>query len=125
MSSPVVLCIEDDEAVRQVQTVVLQKAGYRVLEAATAAEALQLLAAQNVDVVVADNMPGATAGESLLAELKQRKPEVPILLCTGLLEPPLEARFADAFLSKPGGTQALLEHVAALLARSRHRKKPH
>jgi len=125
MPSPIVLCVDDDDALLDLERIVFERAGYQVVTARTTDEALAALESQPVDVVVADRLVQASAGSTLTEEMKRRKPDVPILLMTGLPDPPPDAAFADDFMRKPGGAKALLEHVSALLARSRQRKKPH
>jgi DNA-binding NtrC family response regulator len=125
MSSPVVLCVDDDDALLDLETIVLERAGYRVITASNSADALAALEREPIDVVVSDRLAQPGAGSTFIEEMKRRKPDVPILLCTGVPGPIPDAQFADDLLTKPGGPQALVQHVAALLARSRERRKPH
>ncbi len=123
MPLPVVLCVEDDDAILDLHTIVLERAGYTVMSAGGATEALRLLLENHIDVVVSDHVHPEPAGLDLFRAMKQHKPEVPILLCTGLVEPPPEALYANDFLVKTAGSRALLEHVAALLRQSPAQKE--
>ena len=79
-----VLLVEDEPAVRRMQTVSLQEAGpFHVLNAAEGQEALDLLRNTAVDAVVTDlQMPGMN-GFQLVAELSTRYPALPVIVLTG------------------------------------------
>jgi|GEM_PF-3970437 signal transduction histidine kinase len=79
------LLVDDEEAVRFLMTRMLRKAGAGlVATAASGAEALeQLLAGDLPDVLILDqNMPGMT-GTQVMAEVRSRHPELPILISSG------------------------------------------
>jgi DNA-binding NarL/FixJ family response regulator len=59
-------------------------------------------------------MPGITGGE-LGEKIKSRFPKTPFILISGVNEIPLQARSADAFLSKVEGPDKLCQQVAAVL----------
>lgn len=75
-----ILLVDDDEAVSYVFRRYLTAAGYAVLSAHSAREALQLHAANRIDAVVTDyRMPGMN-GDALLLALRERPPGLPALL---------------------------------------------
>jgi PAS domain S-box-containing protein len=80
-----ILVIDDEEAVLDVIRRFLQIAGHRVTCVTSGAEALEQIAAgRECDLVILDlMMPREDAGTTF-QRLRQRRPEVPILLCTGL-----------------------------------------
>ena len=94
---------------------------YRLLEAASGEEALQLAAQQPVDLVLLDVMMPGRDGYVTCAELKARAQEhfLPVILITSLGD--LAHRNlgwqagADDFLAKPVDRQELLHRVRALL----------
>jgi two-component system cell cycle sensor histidine kinase/response regulator CckA len=83
-----VLVVEDDLRIRALLVATLADAGYRVLDAPNvdAALALESSHAGAIDLVCTDAvMPGRQARE-LLAELRVRRPEAGILVCSGYSE---------------------------------------
>lgn len=111
----IILCVDDEDNPLVLRKLVLEKAGYQVLMARSATEALQLLASRSVDLVLSDHlMPGITGGE-LGEEIKSRFPETPFILISGVNEIPVQAQSADAFLSKVEGPDKLCQQVAAIL----------
>jgi PAS domain S-box-containing protein len=79
-----VLVVEDNPDVAEVTISMLRELGYAVASASDAAMALQMLDAQNFDLVVSDIvMPGVMDGVALAREARRRRPDLPILLVTG------------------------------------------
>src|SRR3546814_7896167 len=75
---PRVLVAEDDTLVRIAIAEALRDAGFRVMEAASADEALAYLeAAERVDLVFSDiQMPGSLDGFGMARRLRGRPPEI-------------------------------------------------
>jgi PAS domain S-box-containing protein len=106
-----VLVVEDEEAVLDVIRRFLEIAGHKVLCAASMDAALDLLGGrrERVDLVLLDVMvPGAGpsgAEGATFQRLRQCLPDVPILLCTGLVQPDRATRLlqegAVGLLRKP------------------------
>ena len=95
----------------------LELDGYRVLEAAEVAEARRLIASEHVDVVLLDLHVGRERTDDLLAELRRRKPPMPVALVTGstdVLAP--DRPEADAVLAKPFAPDELTATVRRLTA---------
>jgi len=79
-----VLLVDDEEMVRQTTTMQLQDLGYQVTAAASAAVALQLIAGGLApDVLVTDHIMPDKTGAQLARELRQRLPNLPVLIITG------------------------------------------
>jgi CheY-like chemotaxis protein len=113
---PVILCVDDEENPLLLRQLVLQKAGYEVLIAHSAEEALQMLENTPIDLVLSDHlMPGTTGGE-LTQKIKSRDPNLPVILISGVNEVPPGASFADLFLSKVEGPDRLCQEVATVLS---------
>lgn len=75
-----VLLVDDDPGVRFALTEVLTDRGYRVVTAGSGAQALTML--DGVDVVVTDlSMPGMD-GLELVAQIRARRPGLPVILLT-------------------------------------------
>jgi two-component system NtrC family sensor kinase len=82
-SSPALLLVDDDEHVRRALKRVLKRSRCEVFEAADAAQALEILDVQPVQVVVSDyRMPGMSGVEFLRA-VKERWPRIQRVLLTG------------------------------------------
>jgi CheY-like chemotaxis protein len=91
------------------------------VEAANAAEALDLLASRDVDVVILDyNMPGQN-GLELAEELRRRRPDMPIAVATANIQDEIIARARAtnaAFVAKPiteAGLRPFLEDASLKL----------
>ena len=106
-----ILVVEDEILVRMSVVENLLEAGYSVLEASTADEAIALLeGGAEVDVVFSDiQMPGALDGVALLRVVKGRFPSLSVILTSGQVTPPREALGQDTiFVPKPYGPGELL-----------------
>ncbi len=116
MSASHVLIVEDDASLREALTDTLGVAGYSVLAAASGGEALEHCAREKVAVVVSDVAMEPMDGQTLLAELKRRSPELPVILMTayGTIAQAVTAmqRGAADYLVKPFDAQALIDLVA-------------
>jgi PAS domain S-box-containing protein len=82
-----VLLVEDNPDVAEVTTGLLEELGYRVHPAVDAQAALEAAERQQFDLLLSDVvMPGIMDGLALARALRQRRPELPILLVTGYSE---------------------------------------
>lgn len=89
-----VLVVEDDSAVRELLVEYLEEAGFFVLRAEGAEEALRILAeTSNIKVVVSDvQMPGMSGIE--LANVVSELADVKVILISGYFQPqPINSRF--------------------------------
>lgn len=78
-----VLIVDDDVATRDVLEDILDEAGYIVLTAACGEDAVTILNAQSVDLVLTDmRMPGQD-GLDVLEETKRVRPEADVIVMTG------------------------------------------
>ena len=118
-SKPVLLCVDDEPNSLILRKLVLQRAGYAVLTASSALEAMDLLASQKVDLVLSDQlMPGQT-GTDLARMIKSKWPTLPVILLSGVNEIPSDAEIADLFVSKVEGPINLCQKIDEVLAKSR------
>ncbi|MFN8631411.1 MAG: ATP-binding protein [Chloroflexota bacterium] len=82
-----VLYVEDEDGVRMVGMRALSRAGFRVVAAATAAEARALAGDERPDILVTDIvLPGGVDGISFADEMRARWPSLPVLLVSGYSE---------------------------------------
>ena len=118
-----ILVVDDDESLRWVTQVQLERAGYDVAAAESGARALEMLRDAPFDLVITDlRMPGMS-GLELLRQVRAEFPETTVILVTafGSVETAVEAMKAGAFdyITKPVNPDELklvagraLEHVA-------------
>jgi CheY-like chemotaxis protein len=116
-TQPVILCIDDAEVALRVRKLLLASVGYVVLTASSGEEGLEIFEQNPVDLVIADHFLSDKSGAEIAAEMKATKPQVPILIVSASEEPPAGLDFADGFLSKLDGPDALLERVSSLFAK--------
>jgi CheY-like chemotaxis protein len=114
----VILCVDDEDNPLLLRQIVLQKAGYEVITAKSAAEALHIAASRSVDLVLTDHLMPGTTGAELAREIKAKLPTIRVVLLSGVNEIPRDADAADVFLSKVEGPESLCRQIAALLNRS-------
>ncbi|MDB5814073.1 MAG: response regulator receiver modulated metal dependent phosphohydrolase [Rhodocyclales bacterium] len=82
-NAPVVMLVDDETNVLNALRRLLRPVGYTVLTANGGAEALSLLAAQEVDLLVSDMRMPEMDGAQLLAQARQRWPDTQRVLLTG------------------------------------------
>jgi len=117
--APAILVVEDELLVRMFAVDALEDAGFRVLEAGTAADAMKALnAASNVRAALIDmGLPDRT-GDQLAAEIQALRPDLPIVIASGRSGRELRERFAAsprmAILVKPYTAPLLLETLAGV-----------
>jgi CheY-like chemotaxis protein len=94
----IVLIAEDEALVRQLSVDELEDAGYRVIEAANAGQALAILeTGVRIDVLFTDvNMPGEIDGMGLVRMVHQRWPDVGLIVTSGRID------IADSDLPEEG-----------------------
>jgi CheY-like chemotaxis protein len=80
-----VLLVEDEVLIRIIAADALEDSGFKVLEAANAAEALQILDEhEEVAVLFTDiNMPGEMDGLALARYVSEERPEIKVIVTSG------------------------------------------
>ena len=114
---PRILCIDDAEIALRVRKLLLTNAGYSVLTAASGEEGFEIFKQNPVDLVIADHFLSDKTGAEIAKEMKEYKSHVPILIVSAAAEQPAGLEFADGFISKGEGPDALLDVIAQLLKR--------
>ena len=115
----VVLLAEDEALVRMVGADILFDAGFRVIEAVNADEALAMLEARlDVQALVTDvEMPGGLDGLTLARIVNKTWPHLGIVVLSGRAGPEQEGLPPGAlFMIKPYSANALVEAVRTVLA---------
>jgi CheY-like chemotaxis protein len=117
-SSPVVLVVEDEPFIRLDAVDTLTAAGFEVIDAANADEAIAVLEARpDIRAVVTDiQMPGSMDGLKLAATIHNRWPPIALIVTSGLkVVRPQELPERGRFLSKPYNATRLIEALRAAL----------
>lgn len=116
VSHPTILCIDDYETSLGGWCLYLQGEGYLVTTAQTAQEGLQLFAVSPIDLVLLDYALPDSNGDDVAAIMKRIKPDVRILMFSGVATLPQNARLhVDAFLQKGESPMVVLQKIRELL----------
>jgi CheY-like chemotaxis protein len=113
-----ILVVDDDTSVREMVSRVLVGEGYLVRGASNGAEALEIAAANQIDLVLLDlNMPGQSGWETF-ERLTTDHPLLSVIIITGRSNQVFTALGAGvgALLEKPLDFPQLLQSVSRLLA---------
>ena len=115
-----ILLVEDEHFVREVTCNILEQSGFEVLQAADAGDALKVYeeCGRKIDLVMTDMvLPGGT-GQQLGQDLRERSPEVVILVTSGYGNPEYETEAPEArthFLPKPYSRRTLIAKIEEIL----------
>ncbi len=119
------LVVDDERDIRELLVLTLGRMGLQVHTAATLTEARALLTSVHVDLCLTDMRLPDGSGLSLVAEIGQHHPEIPVAVITayGNVEAAVEALKAGAFdfVSKPvdiGMLRKLVQHAIELRERA-------
>jgi two-component system, cell cycle sensor histidine kinase and response regulator CckA len=119
-----ILLVEDDFAVRTITQNLLETKGYRVWNAESGQEALEVWRAHaaEVDLLLTDLvMPGTLTGRELATRLHGEKPQLKVIFMSGYSpeagggKTDFVSRLSACFLSKPCAARTLLEAVRSCL----------
>jgi two-component system, NtrC family, C4-dicarboxylate transport response regulator DctD len=117
-----VLIVDDDDDVRRMTQVIFSLEGFEVVEAASVREAIAALDASPPDVLITDLFLRGADGRELIARLRGRAPEVPVILITGgsttldlSRRSTAELLGADEVLQKPFRSNVLVAAVRRVL----------
>jgi two-component system, response regulator PdtaR len=113
---PTILMVEDEAIVRMVTAEEFRVAGFRVIECASADEAMDLLlAGKRFDVLFTDvRMPGEMNGIALAKAARRLAPDLPVIIASAHLEASDAAGF-DGFLAKPFPSDTAIALIRRLL----------
>ncbi len=115
-----VLLVDDEPSVRAITRRLLERAGYRVLEAADGHEALSIAGRPEVrlDLLLTDMVMPGLSGQQVVVRFRATRPGVPVVGITGYAgESPQVAAAEEAglagLITKPFSADALIRAVAA------------
>jgi CheY-like chemotaxis protein len=127
-SRHVVLLVDDNKDGLLVRRALLEEQGYDVHTAPDGQQGLKLFRTLTFNVVVTDYRMPVMSGLELIREIREAKPDTPIVLLSGLVEPlglTQENTGADAVIAKNNNEAAhLVRWVRRLANRTPSRKPP-
>ncbi|HTU00730.1 MAG TPA: PAS domain S-box protein, partial [Candidatus Sulfotelmatobacter sp.] len=116
-----ILVVDDEPSLATLWSQMLERAGYTVMTSTSSPRALELFQ-QNpdaFDAVVTDQTMPEMTGEVLARELLRLRPNLPIILCSGVDQAPLEEKVramgVKGYLVKPLARRELLQTVQRVL----------
>ena len=115
-----ILVVDDNPGGRAVAREILASAGYTVLEAGTADEAIATIrSGRPIQLVITDIMLPGVRGTTLAKKLSQQQPRMKILLTSGYLDSSESGEITMfenlPFLQTPFTSQTLIEKVRSVL----------
>jgi PAS domain S-box-containing protein len=123
-SGATILLVEDERPVRSTVRRLLERHGYKVLEAANGQDALTLVTARasEINLVLSDMVMPGMGGMELADRLRALSPSLPVLLMTGYTEEAItragERPRDEQIIEKPFTLHTVLERVRWALASS-------
>jgi PAS domain S-box-containing protein len=111
-----ILAVDDDGLVLFNTLAMLEDLGHVALEAHSGPEALDILEKTPVDLVITDQAMPQMSGMQLIAAIKERWPDLPVILATGYAELPAGAAQGMPKLAKPFSETDLASTIAKLFA---------
>jgi PAS domain S-box-containing protein len=120
--SETILLVEDHDQLRDALHTVLERHGYRVIDAHDGGEAF--LICENpgkIDLVLSDVVMPRVKGTELAERISVLRPGTPVLLMSGHVQDPAlrEGKMPGAFLQKPVSIHTLLTAIRELLDKSK------
>jgi two-component system phosphate regulon response regulator PhoB len=124
MSEKSVLVVEDESAIREMIAFGLQRAGFKVLEAADCASARVAIANRVPDLILLDWMLPDISGIEFARALKreQNTREIPVIMLTARADEEDKVRGLDSgvddYVTKPFSSRELVARIKAVLRRA-------
>jgi CheY-like chemotaxis protein len=114
---PAVLVVEDEILIRSAVAEFLRGAGYKVIEAANAAEAVAVFASgTQIDLVFSDiNMPGPMDGFGLVGWITDHHPGIQVILTSAISHARRAGEIGVDFLRKPYRLAEAVRRIGSLL----------
>ncbi|WP_287125302.1 response regulator [Desulfobacter sp.] len=116
-----ILLVDDEPSIVRMITQMLTRCGYEVIGKTSSASALNVFkdAPEQFDLVISDLTMPEISGDQLAQEIKQIRPGMPIILCTGhsnrMDENKAKELGIDAFITKPFSRKNITEAIPKVL----------
>ena len=123
MNRAKVLLVDEEESILDVYSFLLSKEGYSVLTACSGRKAVEKLHRQRFDLVITDLATKNGNGHTVLEEIKEMFPLIPVIVLTEKLSPVVKqfvfSMGACALIEKPCSGGLLLSFIRRSLKRKR------
>src|ERR1700736_3336199 len=115
-----ILLVEDEPFVREATCCILESAGFEVLPAEDAQDAMKVYeeCKRGIDLVMTDMVLPGRSGEQLGPDLREQSPEVVVLVTSGYSNLEYETEKPGSrtyFLAKPYSRRTLVEKIEKIL----------
>ena len=117
-----ILIIDDEQPILHFLSKILEESGYSIHQSFSSNQSLNIFLEnpQYFDLIITDmGMPGLT-GLDLSKKIKEIRPSIPIILCTGYSSEVTAENYIDkglnGFLTKPFNKQSLLNEISRVLS---------
>ncbi len=111
-----VLCVDDETIGLRVRKIMLESHGFQVLTATNGQEGIALFEQHDVDLVVLDFYMPELNGGQVAAEMRRRRPTIPIIFLSAYFSLPSDAlEMANAFITKGEPPEVLIEKIEQLV----------
>ena len=120
-AGPVVLLVDDDERMREVVRIELEREGYDVQEASSAEEGLAAIETRRPELVLLDVMMPHVDGWEMLRQIQERHGvgAIPVLMFSGQVDAQARRQAASSgargFVGKPFDLGELVEQTKAIV----------
>jgi two-component system, cell cycle sensor histidine kinase and response regulator CckA len=116
-----ILLVEDEPFVREATSCLLESAGFEVLPAEDAQDAMKVYEGRKraIDLVMTDMVLPGRSGQQLGEDLRKHSPEVVVLVTSGYGNAEYELEAPESrtyFLAKPYSRRTLLDKIEKILA---------
>jgi len=117
-----ILVVDDNEDIRNLLSLVLQKEGFEVFLAVDGTSAIQIIKSNSLDLVLLDVMMPVISGLEVLAIIRESKDkkisELPVMMITALstiadIDAAIDTG-ATSYIVKPFRNENLIEKIAAI-----------
>ena len=110
-----ILSVDDDLTVLYTRYKLLSAAGYAVLSASDAVQALQLFGEHKIDLVLLDYALPEMDGGMLADAMKTHRPDIPILMVSGVEIPESVLAIVNGSVRKGDGAEQLMQSIEGVL----------
>ena len=115
-----ILIVDDEKNYPKILGEVIKEEGFLPLTASSSLEALDIMRARSVDLVLTDVMMPGIDGIELLKQIKDMSPDMPVIVMTahGSVERAVEAmqKGAYTYILKPFDNDSLIAHISKAIA---------
>lgn len=115
-----ILLVDDVPEILKMEEIMLSRLGYKITVCSNGQEALDIFKSnpESFDIVITDQTMPVLTGDKLILEIKQIRPEIPVILCSGnsyvLADSMVKDLGVSSFLDKP----ILINEIADAIRRA-------